>query len=179
MKSPIEGNIQREEFLAAGCPWWQVQYRGRAQDPGAGEAVHSAGTCRMPDIPKRQVNSLLLQWLSSALYWQSLALCQLAKEKYRTQQSRQFTTDLRLRGHKLINSTLWSPYGDPSRRRASRPVRKYLSREDKEERINQYIKRRKNDNNLYGARQNTLASPPWAPEKTPNITAHVPVLLDL
>lgn len=86
--------------------------------------------------------------------------------------------DLKLRGHKLINSTLWSPYGDPSRR-TSRPFRKYLNREDKEERINQYIKRRNNDNNLYGARQNTLASPPWAPGKTPTIAAHVPVLLDL
>ena len=116
----------------------------------------------MPDIPKRQENTLLLQWLSSALYWQSLALCQPAKEKYRTQQSRQLTIDLKLRGHKLVTSTLWSPYGDLSRRRASIPVRRYLSREDKEGRINKYIKRRKNDNNLYDPRQNTLASPPWA-----------------
>lgn len=122
----------RSKGGVSGCcvPLVTVHSRGRAQDPGAGEAGHTAGACRKPGIPKRQENTLLLQWLSSALYWQSSALCQLAKEKYRAQQSRQLTIDLKLRGHKLITSTLWSPYGDPSRRRASRQVRRYLRRED-------------------------------------------------
>ena len=124
----------RSKGGVSGCcvPLVTVHSRGRAQDPGAAEAGHTAGASESR-TSLRGRKTLLLQWLSSALYWQSSALCQLAKEKHRAQQSRQLAIDLKLRGHKLITSTLWSPYGDPSRRRASRRVRRYLSRPDQRE----------------------------------------------
>lgn len=50
---------QHSKGGASGCwvPLMTSTLQGRGQDPGAGEAVHTAGTCRMPDIPKRQVVS--------------------------------------------------------------------------------------------------------------------------
>lgn len=143
----------QEKFLAVGC-CGPVHY---TQEPGARAAMHTAATCRGQDSPTEE-NFLLLQCLSSALY-RPLSILPANKGKIvsrRTQQSRQCTGDLKLRGRKLITSTHWPPCGEPSRRGANKPVRRYLSSPGE---------RRESDNNLQGAGQNTLGSPAWANRK--------------